>query len=280
MTARPTTQTSRKTVFSAWLLVGLCLLLLPNSLTLHCQTLFRHAFQVPLQFGSRIPALSAPKQVRPVEDPNLLAYVQELETQVQEQSIHIANLEAMCADLQANNERLTLVRRNPQLAHLGLKSADVVMASRPDYLVLNFRIKDPDALNKGLYAIADNAMVGRIVKANPFDSELRLVTHPESVIRAYIADSRAKSPASKQVFGRLEGTAEGTMRMVVDSREPIRVGAPVHAQKQPYLPIPFLIGRVSGCDNHKESPELWEVLVEPATPLHNLRRVDILRPKE
>lgn len=279
MTARPTTQTSRKTVFSAWFLVGLCLLLLPNSLTLHCQTLFRHAFQVPLQFGSRIPALSAPKQVPQVAEPNL-QYVQELEEKTKAQSNHIENLERMYADLKADYERLTSVRRNPDLNHLGLEAADVVMAPRPDYLILNFRIQDPDALNKGLYAIVDNAVVGRIVKANPFDSELQLVTHPESVIRAYIADSQAKSQAAKQIFGRLEGTAEGTMRMVVNSQDRIRIGAPVHAQRQPYLPIPFVIGRVSGCDYHKESPVLWEVLVEPATPLHNLRLVDIFRPKE
>lgn len=279
MTARPTAHTSRKTVFSAWLLVGLCLLLLPNSLTLHCQTLFRHTFQVPLQFGSRIPALSAPKQVPQVADPNL-QYVEELETTNQEQSNHIENLERMYADLKADYERLTLVRRNPGLNHLGLEAADVVMAPRPDYLVLNFRIRNPDALNKGLYAIVDNAMVGRIVKANPFDSELRLVTHPESVIRAYIADSQANSQTPKQIFGQLKGTVEGIMRMVVDSREPIRIGAPVHAQKQPYLPVPFLIGRVSGCDHHKESPVLWEVLVEPATPLQNLGQVCVLRPKE
>ncbi len=186
----------------------------------------------------------------------------------------------MITTLKAENERLKSIRSAPELAHLGLETAEVVIAPRPDYLVLNFRIRNPDALSKGLYAIADNAMVGRIVKTNPFDSEVRLVTHPESVIRAYIADSQPNSQTSKQIFGRLEGTAEATMRMVVNSPERIRVGAPVHAQRQPYLPIPFLIGRVSACQEYKESPELWEVLVEPATPLHELREVCVLRPKE
>jgi cell shape-determining protein MreC len=137
-----------------------------------------------------------------------------------------------------------------------------------------------DRMQAGYFALCDNAIVGRIYRVDPFDSRLMLVTHPQSSVRAYITHMRSNGETPPRILGKLDGLGSGVMRMRVNSQEDIRPGDPVHAMIQEHLDVPFRIGTVVSCDTDRDEPTLTEAIVEPAAPLHALRELHVIVPKE
>jgi cell shape-determining protein MreC len=213
-----------------------------------------------------------------MENPKLQERIDELEKENNRLRNHNKTLVEDLQKREAWISELSGMRQRSGWDRLFLVGANVVMSLTPERLILNRGTRD--SVQDGLYAIVDNAIIGRIANANIFDSQLLLVTHPKSSIPAYIKSVDPDSQETRRILAKLDGLAGDRMRMNISKTETIHVGDPVHAQIQRGLDIPFLVGFVSNCIQNKEAPWLWEVLVKPATPLNDLREVHVLGLRE
>ena len=274
MTARPTIKRSRKILFSSWFLAGCCLLLLPDQWTDSFQFIFRRAFHAPLQFGYGLPSLASPRTESLDLDPVYHADLARLQQENRELQNHLLTLRAELADLATRFDTLAGIPRQSGWERMARVSADAVMALSPGHLVINRGRRD--GLQEGLYAIVDNAVVGRLVQVGSFESELLLTTHAKCSVSAFIQPQRTDTEDSRPILGKLDGTGDGRMRMRVRGRSEIRVGDPVHIGRQRFLEIPIIVGYVTEYRLDKDEPLMREVLVEPAASQESIRGVFVL----
>lgn len=247
---------------------------MPHQLTDPLQYIFRRAFRVPLQFGYGLPSLAAPKAESIHVDPAFQAELERAQQENRELKNHLATLEAELAERAERIKTLSHIRQQSGWDRMTLVPADTVMSLGPGHLVINRGLRD--GLQKGLYAIVDNAIVGRLVQVGTFESELMLITHPKCVMEALILWDRGDTQERQPIVGKLDGTGDGRMRMRINGRSDVRVGDPVHIRRHRFLDIPVIVGRISDYAEAKDEPLLLEVLVDPVTPLTNVQGVCVL----
>ena len=265
MTAR-TANRSKRFLFCGLLLGSLCLWLLPHHTTRPLQTGFRSVFQWPLRVGQGLPSLAAASSrkgatLTDAEGHALQAKVTALENQ-------LATLKADLASVQALSEQLAGIRMQSGWERTALVHADAIMRWSPDLWVINRGHRD--GLREGLFAISDNAVVGRLSETGRDEARLVLITHKESSIPTYIQPCDA--------VGKLDGLGNGQMRMRVRRSYDVQVGNTIHVSKLPGLvDVPLVVGRVVGVQRDDEYPTLWNVTVEPAASLQDIKGVSVVR---
>jgi len=135
-----------------------------------------------------------------------------------------------------------------------------------------------DGVALGDTALDGARVVGCIAAVGPFHSVVRLVTDPDSVMRAQVVGMRDGAPV-RTASGILTGSLTGRTRLrleYVHRRQDVRPGDVVlTAGYGGVLPAPVVVGRVETVAA-STMPLLSDVTVEPAADLASLRRVVIV----
>jgi cell shape-determining protein MreC len=145
-----------------------------------------------------------------------------------------------------------------------------------------------DAEGAGKSGDADNsvpdiyqmAVVGRISDTALGNSRLQLITDARFQVPVEIRP-RWNRQQNWQVKGIMKGRGTWDMTVgLVSANYPVMVGDPVLIRAgTDTLPETMLIGFVSECKRDDKNAVLWQISVEPAVDLNNLRKVIIAASK-
>lgn len=251
---------SGKMLFTWFILAGLILVLLPESVTNNFHFAFARIFRLPLSV-SRNFSLSA-RTAQPLESAVSLTEHQRLQN-------HLANLEEQLAQERRQVERLTGERTRLPFEYARLIPADVIktLVSGPqNEIIINRGLKD--GIKKGQMVVGDNSIVGLVADVSSLTSKVKLLTDSTSSIEAKVADMKVV------VKGAGNNLAKITL---VPVEKKIKTGDVVWAAKKPgLLDAGMIIGIVQQCKKDAESPLLWDITVRPACNLDRLSMVDVL----
>ena len=225
-----------------------------------------------------------------------------LAAEVQRLKSENAQLLGRIADLEADIEETAEIRRTLPAVRLEFILAPVIgrdsctwsrtlavgrgrsAGVRPGQLVLSPTTRlvaggSRDGIEEGDAVLSGARLVGRVAEVGPFHSVIRLLTDPDSVMRAQVVGRRGDS-AFRSASGILRGSLSGSTRLrleYVHRRREVREGDTVlSAGYGGVLPRPVVVGTVERVEPAR-LPLLWDVTVKPAADLSSLRRVVILR---
>lgn len=251
---------SKTASFTALVLVGIILLLAPQSITNKLNFAFVRIFKHVLNIG---PAASAhnsadAEQFVPRQMHNLLqiAYNNLLADLIEEHR-RLEELAGLRSELPSPGTNLVLAN---------------VMRSGKDELIVN-RGKS-SGLVKGQYVLGMNCVIGTVADVSVDYASVRLITHPALSIHAVI---RTEPDNTYVDEGLLKGTGGEVGRMRVAREYEIKVGFVVYAAKRAgLLETPRVIGTIQSCQIDEEYPLLWDIIVAPAADLSALSDVAVI----
>ncbi|MFC1762440.1 rod shape-determining protein MreC [Planctomycetota bacterium] len=276
MKAKPN-RVSKKFVFGGFLLIACCLQLLNHQVTYPAQSAFRRIFHWPLLLGHKLPSLAAP-QLPAGENPHAPHALASAALQAQMRALenHRDNLMAELHTAQLQIERLSGLRSQLGLENIDLIYANALVSVIPGQLIINRGRQD--GVIEGLYAIFDNAIIGRIVNVALHEATLLLITHPDSSIAVSLM---LKTQDTQGPVGKLDGLGNGKMPMINVRRSVnVQVGDTVHVREQPgILDTPLIIGRVAQVEIDQQHPTLSKVIVEPAAHMDRITWLSVVRLK-
>ncbi len=254
-----------KTLFTWFLLLGFILLLCPHTMTSQLQFAFTRTFQVPLEFGRRIPlaaqTTSATAMVSQEHYDQLAREKQRLEN-------YLATIKTQLQQEKQKVDRLTGLRQTDDWEKMHFIPAFAVADIGHHQLLLDRGTNDH--LLNGQFVIADNAVIGTLAELSGYQARVMLVTHPKSRLPVMIGPSDAQ--------GLLIGTDRPHMRINMVKRSyPVSVGDKVYVQKQPgLLTTPIIVGTITECYPDDRDPLLWTIFVKPALDMSRITNVHVI----
>jgi cell shape-determining protein MreC len=265
------TRISRRTLFTYFVLSGLIFLFAPPKLTGKLQLAYARLFSWPLATGRGI--MLASRDAAPAEDlgrtdyGNLRAAYRRLENDV-------ANCQAKLEEAHKRIEELTRVRMVPSWERMGFLPADVttVAGQAQNELIINRGRDDGVTVNQYVLALSDHCIVGRVCDVSAPYAKVRLMTDAASKIPVTIAGLDVR----RVMEGHVGNVAK--IRLVPATHQ-VRPGDLVYAAKEPgLLDVPIIAGKITACQRDPDSPELWDITVEPVCDIANLSSVAVIMP--
>jgi cell shape-determining protein MreC len=133
------------------------------------------------------------------------------------------------------------------------------------------------SLSSGLPVFAGRCVVGRVVNAGRWTSSLELLTAPTFRAQAMVTRSGPRGLEFAGT-GMIEGTGSGLCRLVeVGSQLAVEIGDAVYSSVETTSDTPMLFGFVTEATLEPGALH-WEISVEPAANLSQLRRVQVVVP--
>jgi len=120
----------------------------------------------------------------------------------------------------------------------------------------------------GQFVLGHNNVIGTISKISSYQGQVRLVTDPASKIAVKIAGSVTAQW--------MKGTGSNTASVQM-IKQKVKISSNVFADKNPgFLDAPMIVGKVVGCRPNAETGLLWDVTVEPACDIEELKDVAVI----
>ncbi|MHC4876255.1 MAG: rod shape-determining protein MreC [Planctomycetota bacterium] len=133
------------------------------------------------------------------------------------------------------------------------------------------------SLSSGLPVFSGRCVVGRIVEAGRFTSSLELLTAPSFRAQAVIVRDGTRG-LERAELGLIEGTGQGGCRVAeVDARFSVEIGDAVYSVPDPLSNAQMIFGYVTAATLEPGALH-WDIAVEPAASLDQLRKVQIVVP--
>ena len=250
---------SRSMLFIWCLLAGFIVLLSPQNLTNKFQFAFTYVFRWPLTIGRNI-SLSAVKQ-QPLRDKDMVTR-EEYERALN----YLANVTQQRDDAYEEIDKLRKIRENRAWERAGFVQADVITVSVDNLrgeLIIN-RGKE-DRLEKNLFVLADNSIIGTVSQVAARTARVRLFTDPGSNIAVKIDGT------NKLMKGC--GNNQASVKML---KQEVKIGTEIMASKRPgFLDTPTIIGKVVEC-KHNDQPLLWDITVEPVCNIQKIESIHVI----
>ena len=250
---------SRRMLFIWCMLAGFIVLLSPQNLTSKFQFAFTYVFRWPLTIG-RIISLSAATQ-RPIRDKDIVS-----RDEYEKLLNHLVNVTQQRDDAQLNFQKISKMRNKPAWERAGFVQADVITVKVDNLsgeLYIN-RGKE-DGLEKNLFVLADNSIIGTISDVDKRTARVRLFTDPASNIAVRIGNS------DKLMKGC--GNNQAKVEML---KQKIGIDKEIMASKRPgFLGPPMIIGKVVQ-SKHNDQPLLWDIIVEPVCNIQKVESIHVI----
>jgi rod shape-determining protein MreC len=244
-----------------WLtLAAFILLLSPQKLTSKFQFAFARIFHWPLRI-SRTLSLSAQTQK------SLNANIEQRE--YDQLLNHLERLEELLKQEHQKVELLSKYRDRLPLAGAGIPFAGIISLNidhSNGKLIIN-RGTD-DGIATGQFVIADNSIIGIISEVAPRTAKVILATDPAFQIPVTIADLNI----NKFFVGKGNNLAK---IQLLETKHKIKVGDFIQAQL-PGLDGSMVIGKIKHFQRDSQKPLLWNVTIEPACGIEDLRYVNVI----
>jgi len=250
---------SRRMLFIWCMLAGFIVLLSPQNLTNKFQFAFTYVFRWPLTIGRNI-SLSAVKQ-QPLSDKDMVTR-EEYDRALN----YLANVVQQRDDAYEEIVKLTKIRNLPAWERSGFVQADVITVSVDNLrgeLIIN-RGKE-DQLEKNMFVLADNSIIGTVSQVAARTARVRLFTDPGSNIAVRIEGT------NKLMKGC--GNNQAKVKML---KSKIDIGDEIMASKRPgFLDMPTIIGKVVQC-KHNDQPLLWDITIEPVCDIQKIESIHVI----
>ena len=250
---------SGRMLFIWCMLAGFIVLLSPQSLTNKFQFAFTYAFRWPLSIGRNI-SLSATKR-QPIRDEDVVTH-DEYERLLN----HIANVTQQRDDAYEEITKLRKIRNKPAWERAGFIPAEVITVFIDNLrgeLIIN-RGKE-DHLEKNLFVLADNSIIGTISDVDTRTARVRLFTDPaaNTAVRVGNSDKLMKGCGNNQA----------KVKML---KQNVKIDTEIMASKRPgFLDTPMIIGKVVRCE-HNDQPLLWDITVEPVCNIQKVENLHVI----
>jgi rod shape-determining protein MreC len=244
------------------MLTGLILLFAPQNLTNDLQFTFARIFRWPLTIGKNISLYARTRQLP--QDATFDAKSR--------YENHIVNLQEQLRIKQEEIIELTRLQvRFPELEKAGLLMADVIKPSiNETRSELTINRGQNDGLEKGLFVLGDNSIIGTVSDVSPGVAKVKLFTDPASKIAVRIGNLKM----DRLMEG--AGKDEAKIRLI-PTKHKVRVGDNVLAGKKPgFLPASMIIGVVARCEENDRKPYMWDITVKPVCDIERLNSITVI----
>ena len=264
--ARKLIRVSRRMLFTWFMLAGLIFLFAPQRLTNKFQSAFARIFCWPLTIGRNI-SLSAHTERQLTNVVSRREY-NKLQNQFRN---HTENLTEALIQGRQEFEKLYGLYNRYVLDGVEFALADVIRVSiDKSHCELTISCGKKNGLAKGQFVLGDNSIIGTIseVDSRLGIARVRLITDPASKIAVKIS--------GLNVSGIMQGNGNNSARLLQTKYE-AQVGDSVYAIKKPeFLDAAMKIGKVIQCETNDEEPLLWDITVEPACDIKQLKDVAVI----
>jgi rod shape-determining protein MreC len=260
--ARRQIKVPRKILIAWFTLGGLILLFAPQKLTNKFQFAFARLFQGPLNVSKSV-SLSARAQ-QPLGDLVTRREYNRLQN-------YLANIMEELTEERQKVKKLSGIHDRRPLEGANLVFADVITDSingSRDELIINRG--EYDGLQKDLFVIGDNSIIGTISELSPRTAKVKLITDPTSKMPVKIAgvDTDRMMQGAGGNFAKI---------LMLPIKHKVKVGDVVSARKRPgFLAAPMIVGAVAQCKKDDENPLLWDIKVTPACDVEKLSDVAVI----
>ena len=249
---------SRRMLFIWFMLAGFIILLSPQNLTNKFQFAFTRVFRWPLSIGRNISLSAATRE--PLRDKDMVS-----RDEYQRLLNHVANITQQRDVAQLNYHTISKMRNISAWERAGFVQADIITVSVDKLhgkLIIN-RGKE-DGLEKDLFVLADNSIIGTISDVDTHRARVRLFTDPASITTVRIGNNKLMKGC---------GNNQAKVKMLKDK---VRIGTKIMASKIPgFLGTPMIIGKVVECV-HNDQPLLWDITVEPVCNIKESDSIHII----
>lgn len=266
--------TSRGTLFLAFLVVATLLLLIPDKHTRQLNDLFLRVFDPLLSVGAKLPNIiprPAPRSEEFVErdkyDELWKAY---------------KNSVAALSAMQKDYEKLSGIRQGLPRLGGGLVLAQVMKTTVSGYgheLAINKGTID--GIDKGQYVLGPNisspdksSIVGTISEVFESTARVRLLTDPKQNIIVSIERSGKIDPAEFQLVG--DGVKACKIPLVSRQTKISQGDTIFAAPRQGLLDTAVVIGEITAAVPDQSKPLLWDITVEPVYDASGLGEVGVI----
>ena len=251
---------SRRMLFIWFMLAGFIILLSPQSLTNKFQFAFTRVFRWPLSIGRNISLSAAARE--PLKDKDKVS-----RDEYERLLNHVANVTQQRDDAQLNFKIISKMHNIPAWERAGFVQADIITVSVDKLrgeLIIN-RGKE-DGLEKDLFVLANNSIIGTISDVDTHRARVRLFTDPASNTKVEIGNTDWRIMKGC-------GNNQAKVEML---KEKVKIDTKIMASKIPgFLGTPMIIGKVVRCV-HNDQPLLWDITVEPVCNIKESDSIHII----
>ena len=250
---------SRRMLFIWCMLAGFIVLLSPQNLTNKFQFAFKYVFRWPLTIGRNI-SLSAATQ-QSVRDKDIVT-----RKEYDRLLNHLANVTQQRDDAQLNFQKISKMPNKPAWERAGFVQADVITVSIDKLRgELDINRGKEDGLEKNLFVLADNSIIGTVSEVDTRTARVRLFTDPASNTVVIIGNSDMLMKGC--------GNNQAKVEML---KHRLRKDDEIMASKRPgFLDTPMIIGKVVRCQ-HNDQPLLWDIIVEPVCEIQKIESLHVI----
>jgi len=259
-------KTSKRMLFTYFMLGGGIFLFTPPSLTGRLQLGYARLFRGPLHKGRVITLAGRPSAAAESAEYNRLTTMQRrLRNQV-------ANLQAQLEEARRQIDVLSKLRCVPEWNRMSFQLAGIINdPSQTENTLLINRGRD-DGVAVGQFVLGDISVIGTVCNVSAQTARVRLITDPESEIAVRIGGIGAGG----LMTGGEPGLATISIPLAQDKGQP-KTGDPVYALKTPGFPgVPIIAGEIVDSHRDQENPLVWKVRVLPVCDIADLRDVAVV----
>ncbi len=265
--AKNAAKTSRRMLFTWFMLTGLIFLFAPTKLTNKLQFAFFRIFNRPLSIGRNLSLSTSRLMASEKSLPEDLVGHE----RYNKLHNHLANVTEWLKQERRNVEKLSGLRSRPVWKGVNFVLADVISASvnaLRSELIINRGWED--GLAQDQFVLANESIVGAISKVDTRTAQVRLINDPLSKIAVKVANLNMDRI--------MQGSGKNSAKVqLVSTKYKIRLGDIVYAQKKPgFLGTPVIVGTVAQCKEDDGNPLLWDMTVKPACDLESLTEVTVI----
>lgn len=267
---RHSNKTSKRMLFTYFMLGGGIFLFAPPSVTGKLQLAYAHVFRVPLHTGvvwttSRQMLPQNANTVNTVDYTRLLTVQQRLRN-------HVANLQARLDEAQRQIDGLSGLRAVPEWNRMNFLPAGIINDPGQAQSGLLIHGGQEDGIAVGQFVIGDYSVIGAVSDVSAKTALVRLITDPKSRLAVRVAGI--------EVGGVMQGRGPGAAVISqVYAKDQPKAGDQVYAVKTPGFPgVPLVTAEVVDSKRDPESAMLWEIRVQPVCDIATLRDVHVVIP--
>ncbi|MHC5082599.1 MAG: rod shape-determining protein MreC [Planctomycetota bacterium] len=257
---------SSGSTFLTWLIIGIVILVVPRSTTERINNWFIETFQPILEKGRQI-QMDAVETVE--TDTVSLDQHQQLQSDFD-------NLHSQMLQLLSDYEKLSKVRSELPRFHSGLLPATVTgtLNGLTHEIIINKGSEDRVEPGQYVLSMNSNSIIGVVRETGDLISKVRLVTDAKQDIEIRIRRKDTTQDIGAMMFGDDKRDCKIAM---IERIEDIRKGDMVYAAAQPgVMDIPIIIGRVSDVRPDEQHRLLWDITVQPAEDMRQLKDVMVV----
>ncbi len=271
-------KTSKRMMFTYFVLGGLIFLFSPPRLTGQLQLAYARLFSWPLSVGRQVTVASRTTEAGHLGDyprsmdahRQLQERLAALEAHHRKLQNHLANREAQLEQAQNRIDELARLRSIPEWDRMSFQQAGIISVSGQGQSELMIDRGQDDGLAVGQYVLGDLSMIGVVAAVAAQTARVKLISDPMSRVPVRVAELDAR--------GVMEGRGAGTAVISqVPARRQARPGDRVYALNAPGFPgIPIVAAEVVDSQRDPDNPLLWRIQVRAVCDVANLTRVAVV----